>query len=400
MTYRIPFNKPFIIGKELYYVAQSVLQGQISGDGPYTKKVQRYLEETFHSRQVLLTNSCTAALELAAILSDVKPDDEVILPSFTFSSTANAFLLRRARLVFVDVRPDTLNLDERILESAITHRTRAIVPVHYAGTACDMDSILGVARKYGLMVVEDAAQGVNSKYKGKYLGTLGDLGAYSFHETKNFICGEGGAIVLNNADFVQRAEIIREKGTNRSRFFRGEVDKYTWVDIGSSLLPSDILAAFLFAQLENMELITMKRERIYRLYEGQLRGLAHEGLLSLPSIPPDCESNYHMFFVVLNSLKTRTDLIEHLKSQGILAVFHYVPLHTSPMGRSMGYREGMLPVTESVSERVLRLPMYYDMQDHEVMSVVAEIFRFFKMKAPRLDATDLQPTTLGQQGFA
>ena len=268
MTYRIPFNKPFIVGKELYYIAQSVLQGQISGDGPYTKKAQQLLEERFGAHRILLTTSCTAALDLAAILADVKDGDEIILPSFTFSSTANAFLLRGARPVFVDCRRDTLNIDESRIEAAVTTRTRAIAPVHYAGVGCEMDAISTIAQKYRLIVIEDAAQGVNAKYKGQYLGTIGDIGAYSFHETKNFICGEGGAIVLNRQELVERAEIVREKGTNRTRFFRGEVDKYTWVDIGSSLLPSDILAAFLFAQLENMDLITRKRQEIYRRYEA------------------------------------------------------------------------------------------------------------------------------------
>ena len=377
MSYRIPFNKPFIVGKELYYIAQSVLQGQISGDGTYTKKAQQLLEERFGAHRILLTTSCTAALDLAAILADVKDGDEIILPSFTFSSTANAFLLRGARPVFVDCRRDTLNIDESRIEAAVTPRTRAIAPVHYAGVGCEMDAISAIAEKYGLIVIEDAAQGVNAKYKGRYLGTIGDIGAYSFHETKNFICGEGGAIVLNRPELVERAEIIREKGTNRSRFFRGEVDKYTWVDIGSSLLPSDILAAFLYAQLENMDLITSKRQEIYRLYEARLRPLEKRALITLPIIPPECESNYHMFYIMLNSSDERAGLIEHLKARSILAVFHYVPLHTSPMGLAMGYRPGMLPVTEAISEGLLRLPMYYEMRESEVESVVSEIFRFF-----------------------
>ena len=379
MDYKIPFNKPFIVGKELYYVAQSVLQQQISGDGPYTKKVQQLLQERFDAPQILLTNSCTAALELAAILSDVGEGDEVILPSFTFTSTANAFLLRGARLVFVDCRPDTMNLDESLVEKAITERTRVIVPVHYAGIACEMDRILELAQAHRLLVVEDAAQGVNAKYKGKYLGTLGDIGAYSFHETKNFICGEGGAIVLNKRNFIERAEIVREKGTNRSRFFRGQVDKYSWVDVGSSLLMSDILAAFLYAQLENMELITARRRRIHELYTSMLRPLETRGLVSLPVVPPGCEPNYHIFFVILNSLAERTRLIEHLKANGILAVFHYVPLHTSQMGQSMGYREGMLPVTERLSDRLLRLPVYYGMEEDDVAFVARSVLQFFEV---------------------
>lgn len=379
MGYRIPFNKPFIVGKELYYISQSVLQCQTSGDGVYTKKAQELMRETFGAHEIMLTTSCTAALDLAAILADVKDGDEIILPSFTFSSTANAFILRGARPVFVDCRRDTLNIDENLIEAAITVRTRAIAPVHYAGVGCEMDTISKIAQKHRLTVIEDAAQGVNAKYKGRYLGTIGDIGAYSFHETKNFICGEGGAIVLNRPELVQRAEIVREKGTNRTRFFRGEVDKYTWVDIGSSLLPSDILAAFLYAQLENMDLITRKRREIYQIYEDRLRPLEMRGLVTLPIIPPECESNYHMFYVVLNSLDERTRLIEHLKAQSILAVFHYVPLHTSPMGMAMGYRAGTLPVTETISERLLRLPMYYEMQESEVELVVDEICRFFRV---------------------
>jgi len=367
------------VGKELYYISQSVLQCQTSGDGLYTKKAQELMKRNFGACDILLTTSCTTALDLAAILADLKEGDEVILPSFTFSSTANAFLLRGARPVFVDCRLDTLNIDENLIESAITSRTRAIAPVHYAGVGCEMDAIAAIAQKHELLVIEDAAQGVNARYKGRYLGTIGDIGAYSFHETKNFICGEGGAIVLNREELVERAEIVREKGTNRTRFFRGEVDKYTWVDIGSSLLPSDILAAFLYAQLENMDLITSKREAIYRLYETGLEPLASRGLVSLPTIPPDCQSNYHMFYIVLNSLDERTRLIEHLKAQSILAVFHYVPLHTSPMGLAMGYRNGMLPVTEAVSERLLRLPIYYEMQEDEVAFVVDEITKFFGM---------------------
>lgn len=377
MNYRIPFNKPFIVGKELYYIAQSVLQLQTSGDGSYTRRSQQLMKDLFAAHEILLTTSCTAALDLAAILSDVREGEEVILPSFTFSSTANAFLLRGARLVFVDCRPDTMNIDENLIEAAITEKTRIIVPVHYAGVGCEMDTISALAKKYRLTVVEDAAQGVNAKYKSRYLGTLSDIGTYSFHETKNVICGEGGAIVLNSPEFVERAEIIREKGTDRSRFFRGQVDKYTWVDIGSSFLPSDILAAFLYAQLENIELITNKRREIYQHYETRLRPLALQGLITLPRIPPECESNCHMFYIVLNSSDDRTRLIDHLKSQSILAVFHYVPLHTSPMGVAMGYRAGTLPVTEAISERLLRLPMYYEMQEREVEFVASEIFRFF-----------------------
>jgi len=379
VDFRIPFNKPFIVGKELYYIAQSVLQLKTSGDGTYTKKAQSLMKEAFAACEILLTTSCTAALDLAAILADIKEADEVILPSFTFSSTANAFLLRGARPVFVDCRRDTLNIDENLIEAAVTAKTRAIVPVHYAGIGCEMDAIMSIAKKHHLIVIEDAAQGVNATYKGKYLGTIGDIGTYSFHETKNFICGEGGAIVLNGPELVERAEIIREKGTNRSSFFRGEVDKYTWVDIGSSLLPSDILAAFLFAQLENMDIITRKRETIYRFYQEGLQPLAVQGHITLPTIPNECHSNYHMFYVILNSLDERSRLIEYLKAEGILALFHYVPLHTSPMGRARGYRPGMLPVTETISDRLLRLPMYYEMQESDCELVVRQMHRFFNV---------------------
>lgn len=379
MRYRIPFNKPFIIGKELYYIAQSVLKGQISGDGPYTKACQQLMEKAFSARNVLLTTSCTSALEMAAILCDIQQGEEVILPSYTFVSTANAFFMRGARLVFVDIRRDTLNLDETLLEKAITKRTKAIVPVHYAGVACEMDTVKEVASKHGLYVIEDAAQGVNAKYKGVYLGTIGDLGTYSFHETKDFTCGEGGALATNKDGFAERAEIIREKGTNRSQFFRGQIDKYTWVDIGSSYIPSDILAAFLYAQLENMEEITNKRKKIYELYYEALQPLAARDLLVLPTIPDGCESNYHMFYILLRDSKTRIALIDYLKERGILAIFHYVPLHTSPMGEKLGYRRGMLPVTEEISERVLRLPFYYELEEDDAGTVVKEIFSFFSV---------------------
>lgn len=379
MTYRIPFNKPFMVGKELYYIAQAVLSGQASGDGQYSKKCQQLLEERFGAAQALLTTSCTTALEMAAILCKLNEGDEVILPSFTFSSTANAFLLRGGRPVFVDIRPDTLNMDEMLVEAAVTERTKVIAPMHYAGIGCEMDMIVKVAEKYELLVVEDAAQGVNARYKGAYLGTIGEFGAYSFHETKNFSCGEGGALLTNAPRFAERAEIIREKGTNRSRFFRGQVDKYTWVDIGSSYLPSDILAAFLFAQLENMDLITTRRKAIYENYLNGLRPLAERGALILPTIPDTCVSNYHMFYVLLQDQSSRTALIDHLKGQGILAVFHYVPLHTSPMGEQLGYKAGSLPVTEDLSERVLRLPFYYDLSEEDVATVVREIYAFFRV---------------------
>jgi dTDP-4-amino-4,6-dideoxygalactose transaminase len=380
MTYRIPFNKPFIIDRELQYISQSVQSGHVSGDGIFTGKCSALMESRFDAGRILLTTSCTAALEMAAILAEVEKGAEIILPSFTFVSTANAFVLHGATPRFVDIRPDTLNLDERMIGEAVSERTRAIVPVHYAGVACEMDSINAIADKHDLLVIEDAAQGVNSRYKGKYLGTLSDLGAYSFHETKNVTCGEGGALVINNERFRERAEIIREKGTNRAKFFRGEVDKYTWVDQGSSYLPSDLQAAFLFAQLENIDIITARRKHIYNFYRQGLEPLASRGLLSLPHIPPECDPNYHMFYILPADQPTRNALIDHLKSKGILAVFHYVPLHTSPMGRKMGYHEGMLPVTESVSERLLRLPFYFELSDGEIELVVNEIKEFYGLK--------------------
>jgi len=379
MTYRIPFNKPFIIGKELHYISQCILSGHSAGDGEFTKKCQELMEKLFAAHKVLLTTSCTSALEMAALLCDVDDNSEVVLPSYTFVSTANAFLLRGARPRFVDIRPDTLNIDERQIEAAINERTRAIVPVHYAGVACEMATIMEIAKRNNLYVVEDAAQGVNARYNSEYLGTLADLGAYSFHETKNFICGEGGALVVNNPDLVERAEIIREKGTNRSKFFRGEVDKYSWVDVGSSYLPSDMLAAFLYAQLENMRKITEKRRRIFDLYHELLEPVASRGILHLPHIPDNCTSNHHMFYVITQDDSTQQELLAHLKNNGILAVFHYVPLHTSPMGLSLGYRPGMLPITESISGRLIRLPYYFELTDENIREIVREIRNFFSV---------------------
>ncbi len=378
MDYSIPFNKPFIVGKELYYIAQSVLSGKIAGDGIFTKKCHALMEEKFGAKKVLLTHSCTAALEMAAILCDVSVGDEVILPSFTFVSTANAFYLRGARLVFIDIRPDTLNMDETKLEEVITERTKIIVPVHYGGVACEMDVIMDIASRHGLYVVEDAAQGVNAKYNGKFLGTIGDIGTYSFHETKNFICGEGGAIVVNNEKFFERAEIIREKGTNRSKFFRGEVDKYTWVDMGSSFLPSDIIAAFLYAQLEKMEEINERRKKIFMFYHKALMSLVNDGEIRIPCASDGCQDNSHLFCIILKDEKTRNALMDYLKSQGILAVFHYIPLHLSPVGRSMGYVEGLLPITEAMSGRLLRLPFYYDLKRRQQIQVVEAITDFFR----------------------
>jgi len=376
MTEIIPFNKPYMAGKELYYIAQSVLSGHTSGDGAFSKKCEKFFERAFLAKKTLLTTSCTSALEMAALLCDLKPGDEVIVPSFTFVSTVNAFVLRGVHPVFIDIRPDTKNIDEKLIEQAITNKTKAIVPVHYAGVSCEMDSINDIAKQNNLFVIEDAAQGVNAKYKNQYLGTLGDMGTYSFHETKNFICGEGGALVINNNKFIERAEILREKGTNRSQFFRGQVDKYTWVDIGSSYVPSDLLAAFLYGQLEQMDDINAKRKKIYHNYYNALKPLADKGLIELPVIPEHCESNFHMFYILLKDIQQRTELIAYLKSHSIHAVFHYVPLHSSPMGEKLGYKNGQLPVTESVSERLLRLPFYYELTENNIESISQKISEF------------------------
>ena len=371
----IPFNKPFIIGRELALIADAVAQGHLSGDGAYTELCHRWLEEKLHCRKALLTHSCTAALEMSAILCDLQHGDEVILPSYTFVSTANAFVLRGAVPVFVDIRPDTLNIDEKLIEAALTPKTRAIVPVHYAGVPCEMDAIMNIARRHNLLVVEDAAQALLSTYKGRALGTIGHFGCLSFHETKNIISGEGGALLVNDTRFVERAEIVREKGTNRSQFFRGEVDKYTWVDIGSSYLPSELVSAFLYAQLERANEITAQRCRICSAYAEQLASLEQAGKLRLPHF--DGDSNGHMFYIILDSIATRTALIAHLKAQGIHSVFHYVPLHSSPAGRKYGCVSGSMKVTDDMSGRLLRLPLHYEMDDADVARICAAIRQFF-----------------------
>jgi len=373
----IPFNKPFLTGKELCYMAQVLENGHLSGDGIFTKKCQSLMEDTFKAKKVLLTTSCTSALEMASLLCDLSPGDEVILPSFTFVTTASSFYIRGVKLIFVDIDKDTLNIDKNKIKEAITDRTKVIVPVHYAGVSCDMDSILALASKKDIMVVEDAAQGVNAKYKDNYLGTLGDIGTYSFHETKNFSCGEGGAIVINNPALIERAEILREKGTDRSKFFRGEIDKYTWVDVGSSYLPSDILSAFLYAQLENMEQITKLREELFNFYYRELMPLCLQEDVKLPIVSDNCESNYHMFYIILDTEKTRNDLMAYLKSKGVMSVFHYIPLHLSKIGKSIGYNEGQLPVTESMSSRLLRLPFYPEISKEDRAYVVRCIKSFF-----------------------
>ncbi len=374
--YTIPFNRSCFGGNEHVYIAQAVANGHISGDGPFTKKCHAFLEEKLGVKKCLLTTSCTHALEMAALLLDLKPGDEVIFPSFTFVSTANAFALHGARPVFADIRPDTLNLDESRLEQLITARTRAIVPVHYAGVACEMDAILAVAARHGLAVVEDNAHGLFGKYRGQWLGGIAGMATQSFHETKNFNCGEGGALLINDARFAARAEIIREKGTNRARFFRGQVDKYTWVDVGSSYLPSDILAAVLFAQLERFNWIQARRRRVWEIYFGQLQSWAAENHVRLPVVPAHCEQSYHMFYLLLPSLDLRQRLIAHLKERGILSVFHYVPLHLSDMGRRFGGQPGGCPVTEDISERLLRLPFYIDLTETDQARVVKTVKEF------------------------
>jgi dTDP-4-amino-4,6-dideoxygalactose transaminase len=376
MAPRIPFNKPFIAGKELYYIAQAVASGRIAADGHFTKLCAGLLEKEFGVARVLMTPSCTAALEIAAMLCDLGADDEVILPSYTFVSTANAIVRLKAKPVFVDIRPDTLNINEALIEAAITSRTKAIFPVHYAGVSCEMDRIMEIAARHDLLVVEDAAQGVYASYHGRPLGSIGHFAAYSFHETKNYICGEGGALCINRPECIERAEIIREKGTNRSRFLRGMVDKYTWVDVGSSYVPSEISCAFLYAQLELLELIAERRRNIYNFYRDHLAPLEERGWLQLPTIPAGCVSNYHMFFVVLPDTEMRDALIAHLKQHEIVAPFHYVPLHTSPVGTSFGYRAGDLPVTESLSGRLVRLPFYCEISEMEQMEVVSRIKDF------------------------
>jgi dTDP-4-amino-4,6-dideoxygalactose transaminase len=376
VTYRIPFNRATLLGNELVYIAEAVERGHLAGDGEFTRRAARLLEAELGAPRVLLTTSCTHALEMCALLLRIEPGDEVIVPDFAFVTTVNAFVLRGARPVFVDVRPDTLNLDERLVEARITPRTKAIVALHYAGVGCEMDALTGIARRHGVALVEDNAHGLFGSYRGKRLGSFGVLATQSFHETKNLTCGEGGALVLNEHALVERAEVLREKGTNRSRFFRGQVDKYTWVDLGSSYLPSEILAAFLTAQLEGRERIQAKRERIWRRYQAGLADWAASQRVRLPSVPEHCRQPYHMFYVLLPDLAARTRLIEHLKARGILAVFHYLPLHDSDMGRSFGGRRGDCPVTEDVSDRLLRLPFFQALTDAEQDEVIETIRAF------------------------
>jgi dTDP-4-amino-4,6-dideoxygalactose transaminase len=377
MKYKIPFNRPGVLGREFNYLKEAIKENRcISGGGSFTGKCQVLLGKILKVPKVLLTTSCTHALEMSAILLDINPGDEVIVPSFTFVSTANAFVLRGAKPVFIDIREDTLNLDESKLEGLITRKTKAIIPVHYGGVGCEMDIICDISRRRNIPVVEDNAHGFLGKYRGKYLGSFGSLSALSFHETKNFSCGEGGALIINDREMIERAEIIREKGTNRARFFRGEVDKYTWRDIGSSYLPSDILAAFLLGQLEKRDFVQKKRKQIWNFYKENLSKWADLNKVKMPFIPTYCEQSYHLFYLLLPSFASRTKLISHLKRRSILSVFHYLPLHLSPMGERFGYRKGDFPVTEDVSRRLLRLPFYNLIEISELEEVCDTIREF------------------------
>jgi len=368
---KIPFNKPYMTGKELWYISQAHAKGHLAGDGGYTRLCNQWIEQRTGAHKALLTHSCTAGLEMAALLAEVQAGDEVIMPSYTFVSTANAFVLRGAVPVFVDVRADTLNLDEKLIEGAITARTRAIVPVHYAGVACEMDAIMDIARRHNLLVIEDAAQGVMSSYKGRPLGSMGDLAAVSFHETKNLISGEGGALLINNPRLAERSEIIREKGTNRSLFFRGQVDKYTWVDVGSSYLPGEIIAAFLWAQMEEVDAITRRRLSMWGIYHQWFAEAERAGKLRRPVVPGHCLHNAHMYYVLLPDLSVRTAVIASLKALGVHSVFHYIPLHSAPAGRKYARTHGDLTVTDDVADRLLRLPMWVGLEDQQAEVIQA-----------------------------
>lgn len=374
----IPFNAPPVVGTEIEYMQEAMASGKLCGDGGFTRRCQQWMEQHFDSAKVLLTPSCTASLEMAAILLDIQPDDEVIMPSFTFVSTANAFVLRGAKVIFVDIRPDTMNIDETKIEAAITDKTRAIVPVHYAGVACEMDTIMALAKKYNLFVVEDAAQGVMSTYKGRALGSIGHIGCYSFHETKNYTAGgEGGATLVNDPSLIERAEIIREKGTDRSQFFRGLVDKYTWRDIGSSYLMSDLQAAYLWGQLEAAELINQRRLMFWNNYHQALLPLAKAGRIDLPTVPANCQHNAHMFYIKLRDIADRDAFIAYLKEAEILSVFHYIPLHSCPAGEKFGEFHGQDQFTTQESERLVRLPLFYNMSDITQRTVISTIQNYF-----------------------
>ena len=370
------FNRPAFVGSELEYIQDAIHRGMLCGDGIYTKKCSQWMEKEFDVSRVMLTTSCTHALEMAAFLCDIQPGDEVIMPSYTFVSTADAFVLRGAKIVFVDIRPDTMNLDEKLIEQAITPKTKVIVPVHYAGVACEMDTIMDIAHRHGLKVVEDAAQGVDACYKGKALGTIGDFGCYSFHETKNFTMGEGGALLFQKEEYLEKAEILREKGTDRSKFFRGQVDKYRWMDYGSSYLPSELNAAYLYAQLEAKDKIQKKRMEIYEYYHRNLADLAAEGKVEQPYVPQECEHNAHMYYLKVKDMKVRTRLLAYLRENGICSVFHYVPLHSAPAGQKFGRFAGEDVYTTKESERLLRLPMFYNLDMEDVKRIVDVIHKF------------------------
>lgn len=373
----ISFNIPPYVGTEKDYISQAVANHKICGDGEFTRKCNEWIEKETKTSKALLTTSCTHATEMAALLIDIQPGDEVIMPSYTFVSTADAFVLRGAKAVFVDIRPDTMNINEKLIENAITDRTKAIVPVHYAGVSCEMDTIMDIAEKYHLFVVEDAAQGVMSTYKGKALGAIGDYGCYSFHETKNYSMGEGGALLIRDKDNIELAEIIREKGTNRSKFFRGQIDKYTWVEAGSSYLPSDMNAAYLWAQLEVAEMINQNRLASWNRYYEGLKHLSEKGLIELPYIPEECQHNAHMFYIKVKDLEERTRLISYLKDNNILAVFHYIPLHTAPAGKKYGRFSGEDKYTTIESERLVRLPLYYGIKENEIDNIIDKVLHFF-----------------------
>ncbi|MEI7475132.1 MAG: dTDP-4-amino-4,6-dideoxygalactose transaminase [bacterium] len=373
----IPFNVPCLTNNEIKYINEVFSHKSLSGDGDFTKRCNKWFEDNFGCQKILLTTSCTHSLEMSAILANISKDDEVIMPSFTFVSTANAFVLRGAKIVFVDIRPDTMNINEKLIEAAVTERTKAIIPVHYAGIACDMDIINDIASRHNLIVIEDAAQAVMSKYKGKPLGTIGNMGCYSFHETKNYNCGEGGAILLNNAELFEKAEIIREKGTNRSRYLRGQVDKYSWVDVGSSYLPSEINAACLYAQMEKAEEINNNRIQTWNIYNNSLKSLEEKGLIELPKVPDYCQHNGHLFYIKTKDLEERTQLIDYLKQNNITPAFHYVPLHSSEAGVQYGRFHGEDQYTTKDSERLLRLPLYYGIEIQDVNFIVDSIRKFY-----------------------
>nr|WP_147665230.1 dTDP-4-amino-4,6-dideoxygalactose transaminase [Candidatus Prometheoarchaeum syntrophicum] len=379
----IPFNKPYYPQNGIKYVKDTFKRRKISGDGYYSKRISKFIEEKFGVKKALFVTSGSAALDMAAIILDLQPQDEVIMPSYTFVSTANSVMLRNAKVIFVDIDPKTMNIDPIEIEKFITPNTKALFVVHYAGISCDMGKIMDIAKKYNIKVIEDAAQGVNSKYKDKYLGSIGDIGCYSFHETKNYVCGEGGAFLLNDESLIERAEIIWEKGTNRRKFFRGEVDKYSWIDIGSSFLGSDMLAAFLYAQFEALEKINFLRKNVFEYYYELLEPLEKQNFLKLPFIPNNCTPNYHMFYIILKNNYERDEMMNFLKNSGIHAIFHYIPLHSSPMGRKLGYKSEDLPLTEEYAGRLLRLPMYAELKKREIEYIVQKISKMMKLLQPR-----------------